>query len=81
VITSRIPGQLGFPIQAHYVITATHLLHIASVACCVEGTLFWNIQPKTGSQGSKWSCASVITTSEAAQTPSYAAEISFSVGE
>ena len=32
VITSRIPGRLGFPIRLHCVISATHLLHVASVA-------------------------------------------------
>lgn len=32
MIISKIPGPLGFPIQAHCVTSARHLLHIASVA-------------------------------------------------
>ena len=36
-----------------------------------------NIQPSTGSRGARSNCASVPTTSEAAQTPSYAANIFF----
>ena len=79
VITSNIPGWLGLPVQARCVINANHLLHVASVAWCVEGTLPLNTQPSTGSQGARRSCASVLITSEAAQTPSYVANISFSV--
>ena len=79
MITSRIPGQWGFPIPVRCVISATHLLHISSVAWCVEGTLSLNFQPRTRSQGAKRSCASELATSEAAQSPSYAANIFFSV--
>ena len=80
IITSKIPGRLGFPTRARWVISATHLLHVASVAWCLEGTFPLNIQPNTGSRGARSNCASVPTTSEAAWTPSYAANISFSVG-
>ena len=80
MITSRIPGQQGFPIWACCVISTTHSLHVASVVWCVEGTLSLNIQPRTGNRGARRSCASVSTTSKAARTPSYAAKTSFSVG-
>ena len=76
MITSRIPGRLGFPTWARWVISATHLLHVASVAWCVERTLSLNIQPRTSNRGARRSCASVPTTSETARTPSYAARIS-----
>lgn len=44
-VTSEIPGWLGFPVWAYYVITATHLLHVASTAWCVDGGPPWDIQP------------------------------------
>jgi len=53
MITSRIPGRLRFPIWARCVVSATHLLHVASVAWCVEGTLSLNIQPRTGNRGAR----------------------------
>jgi len=44
----------------------------------MKGTFPLNTQPRNGSWGAKSSCASVPTTSEAAQMPSYAARIFFS---
>ena len=32
MLTSRIPGRLEFPMWARWVISVTHLLHVASVA-------------------------------------------------
>lgn len=80
MINSKIPGWQGFPVQVCCVISTTHLLHIASIAWCVEGTLPLNIQPSTSSWGASRRCASETFTLKAAQTPSYAASISFSVG-
>lgn len=77
MITSKNPGQLGFPIQAHCVITATHFLHIVFVAWCVEDILPLNIQPNTGNRGGRRSCASVPITSKVNQTHSYAVSVSF----
>lgn len=41
-VTSKIPGPLGFPIQAHCFFCVPPLFHIAS-AVCVEWTLHLNI--------------------------------------
>lgn len=67
MIFSSTPGWLGFPLRACCV---THILHVASVAWCVEGTLSLSIQPSTGNWGVKRSCDSVPATFKAAQTPS-----------
>lgn len=61
-MNSKIPGQLGFPIWVCCVLSMTHLLHVASVAWCVEGTFPLSIQPSTGSQGARSSCTSVPIT-------------------
>jgi len=57
-------------------ISTTHLLHIASAAWCVEGTVSLKVQCSTGNRDAKRDCASVLSTSKVAQTPSYAASIS-----
>lgn len=62
----KMPWWLEFAFQACCVISASHSLHIPSVAWCVEGILPLNIQPSTGSWGVKRSHASVPTTSDAA---------------
>ena len=79
MITSKIPGQLGFLIQDHCRMRVTYILHVASVAWCVEVTFLLNIQPSTSSQGVKRRCAFMPTTSKADQMPTYAARISFPV--
>lgn len=70
MIISKIPGLLGFLIQACCVISVTHLFHVDLWS--EKQTLCLNIQPSTGSQGPERRCASVATTSEASWTPSYA---------
>jgi len=49
MITSKICGRLRFPIWAHCVIYATHLLQAASVARWMEGTFPVHIQLSTSS--------------------------------
>lgn len=68
VMTSNIPGILGFAVWARCVYSTTHLLHVTSVSWCVEGTL--NIQPSISIQATRRSCTSAPVTSEAVQTPS-----------
>lgn len=69
VMISRIPGWLRCPIQACCVISTIYLLHETSVAWRVEGAFPFNIQPSTGSQDARSSCALVLITSEADQIP------------
>lgn len=52
--------------EAIFEISAIHLLHVTSVAWCVEGTFPLNIQTSTGSWGAKRSCALVPVASAAA---------------
>lgn len=61
VMISRIPGQLGIPIQACCGISTIHLPQWSYV----EGTFSLNIQCSTGSGGARKSCASVPVTFEA----------------
>ena len=68
IITSKIPGRLGFPTRARWVISATHLLHVASVAWRMEGMFPLNIQPSTGNWAAWSNCASVPTSSKAGRT-------------
>lgn len=67
VISSKVPGLLCPPVQAHCVVSATHLLHVVSVVWCTEEMLPLNIWPTISSQDAKKSCASVSITSKAAQ--------------
>lgn len=62
-MTSKTLEQLGFPIWAHCVTRETKLLHVASVTWHAEGIFPLSIQPSTGSQGTRMSCASVPITS------------------
>lgn len=66
MMTSKIPGQLGFLIQAHCAISVIQLVCVASVARCVEGTLLLNIQHRSGCQAARRNCATVTNTYEAA---------------
>lgn len=60
-------------------INATHILHVVSIARCVEGTFHLNTQYSTDICGARKNYASVPTTSEAAWTTLYLTSISLSV--
>lgn len=57
-----------------------HLLCVALVVWCVEGTFALNTNPSTGGQGAKRSCAFVPVTSEAAWISLQAVKIFFFAG-
>lgn len=57
-MVSKIPGRLGFPVRVRCVISATHLRNISGI--CTRVFPFEHIQPSTGSQGVRRSCASLL---------------------
>jgi len=74
-----ILGWLRFPVWAHCVINAIHLLQVVSVAWWVEGTFLLNIQLSTGVEVLKGAAFQYRLLRKQLEPPSDMTNISFSV--